>query len=154
AATAHTAIGRDAGRSPVTGARCRAGHGAATAAPTSCARSPTWAAARLAGSSGAMRFRLSRRWARQSTSQAPKNAWKCLLPGGVGAVARGQAGDRDAFVAVGQQRDLVVDAARARAPPALEVHAPVGKVDPADPPALRRDDRAQQSHPIGAVPSG
>ena len=50
-----------------------------------------------------------------------------LLAVGVTAVQVREDRDRDALVAAGQQRDLVVDPAPARAPAALEVEPPAGR---------------------------
>ena len=55
--------------------------------------------------------------------QPAEDAFERLLARGVGAVVRGEDGDRDPLLAAHEQRDLVVDGARARAPAALEVHA-------------------------------
>ncbi len=89
--------------------------------------------------------------ARAAPAAALEDAFERRLAGGVGAVARGQDGHGEALVAAGEQRDLVVDGARARAPAALEVDAPVGQVEPPDAPALGGDDLAQQPQAVRAV---
>ena len=59
-----------------------------------------------------------------------------LLAGGVATVVGGEDGDGEPLVAVDEQRDLVVDAAAARAPATLEVDPPGAEVERPDPPAL------------------
>ena len=62
-----------------------------------------------------------------------------------------QDGHGEAFVAAREQRDLVVDGSGPRAPAAFEVHAPAAHAEPADAPALARDDGAQEPQRVGAV---
>ena len=69
----------------------------------------------------------------------------------MGADVLRQDGDGEALVAAGEERDLVVDAAGARAPSALEVNGPAAEPQLADAPALGRDDVAQQAERVGAM---
>ncbi len=67
-------------------------------------------------------------------------------------LSRGEHRDRDAFATACQQRDLVVDQARARAPATLEVQMPAAWEDLLDPPAGEgRRSRAGAAWTSGGV---
>ena len=95
-----------------------------------------------------------RNQARPALQEPSGDSPQGLLAVGVTAVQMREDRDRDALVAAGQQRDLVVDPAGAGAPAALEVEPPAGRPVPGDAPALRGGDRVQQLHRVVAVTRG
>jgi hypothetical protein len=64
----------------------------------------------------------------------------------------GEDGERHPPATPLQQRDLVVDPARSRAPATLEVEVPAARRDPPDPPSLPADDVREEVEGVGTVP--
>src|SRR5215211_7258483 len=90
----------------------------------------------------------------QAAEQPRRDAAQRLVAVRVARARGDQDGDGEPAAPAPEERHLMVDPAGARAPAALEVERPAARADARDPPALRRDDGAEQPQRVAAVAPG